>query len=490
MMNKLHVACGVALILSGSSPAHTEPILKEGNANVICNYSHTLPDDPIVYPNRANVAMSHDFFGNRNANASSTAATLLAQADTTCQNPADSTAYWAPSLRLKDGTIIRPDYQKTYYTNAAPPSNNRYPVIAIPPGMKMLAGNHEGSAPNPNVTFLCTGSPSGYTNTIPTDCVPDPASGTQFNIGISYATCWDGVNLAPVMDTNMMRGKIRNKPLSAMMKHNNIAYADASGQCPSGYPKRIPHLSYNLAYQIGNVTDLTGAQLSLDPTLDAQGNVVALNWGSLYTAHGDFFSGWQPQALDYMANYCLNKERDCSTEVAYSYAEPSADSYVRGGSDADNNYGARPTLAISSNDDANYAVLRFAIPTGGDRIPASYRPIYQLMIAGGNVTNTSASTVYGYVMDNDWDQKTVTGKNAPACVTSGDYVGWYLDNARNYRPVDVSRMVNAAIAKGQTEISFCIQAWHTTPTLDYTFDSAEGANRPVLFLSGYDDHPH
>ncbi len=62
---------------------------------------------------------------------------------------------------------------------------------------------------------------------------------------------------------------------------NNIAYANADGVCPEDYPVPLPHLSFNLAYYIGAVTDLTDAQLSMDPTLDQHGNVESLNWGSL-----------------------------------------------------------------------------------------------------------------------------------------------------------------------------------------------------------------
>ncbi len=43
----------------------------------------------------------------------STYQTLRAQPDTTCDNKADSSAYWAPSMKLPDGEIVNPAYQKT-----------------------------------------------------------------------------------------------------------------------------------------------------------------------------------------------------------------------------------------------------------------------------------------------------------------------------------------------------------------------------------------
>ncbi|MBI3311119.1 MAG: hypothetical protein HYZ77_07680, partial [Serratia liquefaciens] len=37
--------------------------------NVICDYSHTLPDDAILYPQKPGEAMLHDFFGNTGVDA-------------------------------------------------------------------------------------------------------------------------------------------------------------------------------------------------------------------------------------------------------------------------------------------------------------------------------------------------------------------------------------------------------------------------------------
>ncbi len=453
----------------GSHAAMAEATLPDGAANVICSYSHTLPDDPILYPGKPGIAMSHDFFGNTTANGNSTGASLLANPTSTCENVADATAYWAPSLRLADGTIVKPDYQKTYYTNQAAPSNNRYPVNAFPSGIQMLAGNHMGTAPNPNVTFLCTGG-TGYSNSVPNNCVPDPTTGTQLNIGISFPTCWDGINLAPMV---MMGGP------------NNIAYANSSGACPAGYPVRIPHISFNVAYKTGAVTDFTNAQLSLDPEVDAQGNVVQLKWGSMYTAHADFFNAWKASAAQFMADYCMNKAKVCNKEVAYNYSESNADATVTGGDAHATNFGSATTL-VAQNAGAGYPqsnnYMRFTIPTGASDFPANFKPTYKLMIYGGNSINTNAQMMYFYTTSNSWDENSITMDNAPACGTSGTSAGQlYLDNAQQYRTVDVTKVVQSAISAGQTSISLCMKDG-TNNNDAFTFSSKEGANKPVLYL--------
>jgi hypothetical protein len=127
----------------------------------------------------------------------------------------------------------------------------------------MLAGDHDGTLPNRRISFLCTGR--GYTHTISTNCVPDPEKGTQLNIGIYFPTCWDGKNLTPV------KGVIEN-----------VVYPDNQGMCPATHPVHLPQVNFNLAYMLGQISDLTEVRLSMDPTLDSHGKVVDGKELSLY----------------------------------------------------------------------------------------------------------------------------------------------------------------------------------------------------------------
>ena len=63
-----------------------------------CTPTHTLPDDPIVYPGQAGASHSHTFMGNRSTNANTTTASLLAANSTSCTVPQDKSAYWFPTL--------------------------------------------------------------------------------------------------------------------------------------------------------------------------------------------------------------------------------------------------------------------------------------------------------------------------------------------------------------------------------------------------------
>lgn len=476
----MHASCLKTLVLAGglaaSFSAMAQGTLRDGRANALCLYSHTLADDPIVHPKRPGTAMRHDFFGNTAADAYTTGADLLAKSGTTCENAADTSSYWAPSLKLPDGTIVPPTYKKTYYSNVAVPSSNRYPVSVMPTGLQMLAGNHAGTQPNPRISFLCTGSRKGYTNTIPTDCVPDPVKGTQLNIGISFPTCWDGINLNPTLRSH--HGG-----------YNNMAYADQSGACPVGYPVRVPHLSINLAYALGQVRDLTHAQLSKDPSLNAHGKVSQENWGPLYSGHADFFNGWRPKAMHYLTEQCLNKERACAREIPYDYNAPEADAMVSGGNDVHTTFGRDVKLATEAAQGTTPPLsfyMKFQIPEGAQALPARFKPEYRIMLHGGNVTGTAADILQVFVTDTAWNEDTLTMANAPAC--GGRFVGrLHLNHVQQSRQIDVSAAVANALAAGQKTISFCVKA--VRPGHAFAFSSKEGPNSPLLILRAIQQLP-
>lgn len=467
----LLVALSAALLLLRSRSVKASA-LQDGMNDVICVYSHTLPDDPIVYPNKPGIAMQHDFFGNAATNAYSTADSLLAQPATTCENAADATGYWAPSLKLPDGTVVKPTFQKTYYTNQPQPSNIRVPVQPFPRGLKMMAGDHHGTAPNPHVSFICSGM--DYTNAIPTQCKPNPDknNSTTLEIGVQFPSCWDGANLSPVMGG-----------------HNNLAYPDTNGVCPAGYPVQVPFVSLNVSYALGAMTDLSGVQLSLDPTLDANGNVVSQEWGSLYTAHGDVFVGWRDDSRQYIAEYCMNKGRNCDKDVAYSYFEPAADATVTGGTASNTNDGTATALTArqaSGSTPESMIYVKFKIPQGAATLPSQYTPVYKMILDGANQTDSASTTINAYSVATSWDETTITAANAPAC--SGTGATMTVDsNVVRYRSFVVTTAINEAIAAGKDTVAFCIRG---AGTRLYSFSSREGDNKPVLLMLAVNPLPY
>jgi hypothetical protein len=437
------------------------------NFNVQCSFSHTLPDDPIVYPGKAGEAMVHDFFGNTSTNASSTYDSLNSNKSTTCDSNADRSAYWAPQLKRASG-IVNATYKKTYYKDDQHVAS--FPIHAIPAGLQMLAGDHMGSAPNSHINFLCLGS-GNYTTTMPTSCPPNSSSGgdaSQLNISVHFPDCWDGKNLKPFL------GNSREDRMKGLMKAAdgklNVAYRKSDGTCPADYPVKIPELQLNLSYPLGADPDLSTAQLSLDPIF--QDGKWVPQWGSMYTAHGDFISAWHAESMQFIVDSCMNKPSTpgstCGSNIPTYYSAASADVRLTTTGSID----STSTTLVSAPGD----IILIKFPTPSDLNNYAYAKSY-LQTLGGNMTDTNAVTLDLYGASTEWDD----GAKLPAASACGTsrIGGIYLDNAQQVRTNDITSYIASQKTAGATQIAICIRN-ATGRTVQ--FSSREGTWTPGLYL--------
>jgi hypothetical protein len=403
-----------------------------GQFNVQCAYSHTLPDDAIIYPGQPGRAMVHDFFGNTGADAYSTYYSLNNNKVTTCNVAADLSSYWLPQLKRASGIVV-PSYQKTYYKNDQPV----VPLHTIPAGLEMLAGDHHSSVPKPQINYLCRGG--SYTQIAPTNCpVVTDSGGTyaQLNISVHFPDCWDGRTLVPNMASHIM----------------NMAYRQSDGKCPAAYPIKIPELQLNVAYDLGQDPDLSTAQLSMDPIL-VNGTWVP-QWGSLYTAHGDFINAWKTDSLQYAVDNCSNQNIACNNSIPTYYSKASADAWMDGGS---------------------IVLIKFPTPTDLKDYP--YTNSY-LQTMAQNVTDTEAVMLDLYAASTNWDDA-ANLPTAAACNMSKRIGGIYLDNALQPRINDITGYVASQVAAGAPQIGVCVRN-ATGRTIQIS--SREGARTPALFM--------
>ncbi len=111
---------------------------------VQCGFSHAAADDPIVHPGHAGASHLHDFFG-ATTTASGSTVDDLAAGSTTCDQPHDRAAYWAPAL-LDHGVPVVPTRAVAYYRPGV--SVDPATVEPYPFGLKMLGGDpHAADAP-------------------------------------------------------------------------------------------------------------------------------------------------------------------------------------------------------------------------------------------------------------------------------------------------------------------------------------------------------
>lgn len=439
-------------------------------AHVVCAYHHTLGDDAIMMFGKPNQAMWHDFFGNAHTDAVSTYQTLRAQPDTTCDNKADSSAYWAPTMKLPDGQIVTPAYQKTYYQTT---NVEQYPLHPFPAGLELLAGDHHGSAPSSRITFLCANG-KGYSNKAGEVCgLRKAGDGVQFNIGIQFPNCWDGVNLKPGHG------------------HSNAAY-DVNGACPADFPVKLPTVNMNIAWVLPQITSLDTAkiQLSMDPVM--RDGAREEHWGSIYTAHADFMNGWTVEGARYMTDHCMNQGIDCGTQVPYGFSTL-AENAVVSSAEPDAIHPTPDNLFISDNwqnggrthHPETLTLVKFAIPPLPKDQDASLFK-YKLRLYGAKVESNGADQIFFYPASNDWNADSVTWNHRPACNYKSD-TQLYLNASREYRMVDVDKAVRKALAEGKTEISWYIggdrQGNH------YQFEPASTKQEPILMLTGFKSTP-
>jgi hypothetical protein len=256
---------------------------------VQCSYSHSLPDDPIVFPGQPGASHLHDFAGNAGTDANSTYQSLL-PGPSTCGTPSgvDNAAYWMPAMWVGTKRYV-PKYMRIYYSRDAPAGVH---VVAFPPGAELLAGDKTKTTPSPGiVSFSCGAGTAGdppQSAQAPYDCKnlltgDDSKDGTVGRV--IFPHCWDGIGT----DTS--------------------AFTGYGATCPLGW-KYVPRLRLGFHYF---ACGANGTIWPLGQMTPAPGPGV-VTFGSMpgmmpWTAfHADFFNGWNQMALQAEIDKVLNTQ--------------------------------------------------------------------------------------------------------------------------------------------------------------------------------------
>jgi len=254
----------------------TLALVTDAYADIQCPVSHSLSDDPIVYPGRPGASHLHDFFGNRSTNAMSTWTSMVADSSL-CGDPRDTGGYWSPAL-YEDGVRVNPAgvsslgravREQFYYRKIG-----TGPVRPFPADLRMVAGAHDATAPYKlsEIYWGCSDNSTGKLG-LPPQC---GATGI-ITLHVGFPFCWDGWKL------------------DSADHRSHMAYAK-SGACPSTHPVAVPRLIERFEYPVGPTT----------------GNITLAS-GSPYTAHADFWNSWDQARLEQLTADCLNKNVDCGT---------------------------------------------------------------------------------------------------------------------------------------------------------------------------------
>ncbi|MEA2843581.1 MAG: hypothetical protein QOJ69_1252, partial [Actinomycetota bacterium] len=172
----------VAAAKGGGRPASS------GNFVSACRYSHSAPDDPIVFPGQSGASHAHDFFANTTTDAASTLESLQA-GRTLCNRPGDKAAYWVPTLS-DGGAVVRPDRVLAYYLVAGRDAGS---VKPFPVGLRVVTDRNAGV-----VKWACIGGGQDtpeQADTPEQTGPPDCPAGTHLVQRIHFPDCWNGKDL-------------------------------------------------------------------------------------------------------------------------------------------------------------------------------------------------------------------------------------------------------------------------------------------------------
>lgn len=294
----LRAAAAVAALVAAT---HAAPALAHppGGFGVQCGFSHASMDDPIVYPGEPGLGHTHGFYGNTTTDAYSTRKTLLA-GKTTCTDPKDLAAVWAPTAFIKKNGSWRalPPYrERTYYF---PSVRDRIAKLTdLPANIKMIGGNpHAMSAKeNPDVRWYCgEGSPE---RPFPYDCRPYTTKGEDgIRAIVDLPFCWDGHHRD---SADHMSHVIYPDPTDTTPHENPVL-------CPSSHPKYIPSVSIRIHFRI---QDPCAGVKPCGPKDGGTHVRIRLSSGPYWTMHADFWNTWVQARLVHLTDICLRVHKEC-----------------------------------------------------------------------------------------------------------------------------------------------------------------------------------
>jgi hypothetical protein len=298
-------------LLDAALPASAYPD-KVGAFRFICSAGQLLKDDPIVYPGQPGASHLHQFYGNTNANASSTYQSLRTSGESTCMSPLNRSAYWMPAMLNGRGQAVRPDYVTIYYKRL-PAKDPTCAIegkvcVPLPNGLRFIFGYNmlnPADAPTGSLWFNCDGpggTPGHYADIV--TAAANCPSGARLGAIINAPSCWDGKNL----DSPDHRSHV------AYPSYGSWGYK----KCPDTHPFVIPSFSLGAWYMTDDTLDRSG---SWDPkttvtwslSSDIMPGMPPKLPGS--TFHADWWGAWDNTVMSMWTENCIDKMLNCSAGI-------------------------------------------------------------------------------------------------------------------------------------------------------------------------------
>lgn len=265
---------------------------------IICDFTHMAADDPIVKPGQPGASHLHSFFGNTDIDAFTTPETIRDDARSSCHGGSvNASGYWVPTVLDADGRPVAPvhsgDFAEADERGAYFHPNNFYyktfadagtDIVAPPPGFRMIVGNAGATGPQEDqpYEFRCEGAEEF--RSAEGGEIPRCSTDELLTLSITFPECWDGQNL------------------DSPDHKSHVAAAGAS--CPSSHPVRIPTITMNVRWPVWDHANTEGWRLASDAYEGPGG----------FSAHADWFNGWDPAVFEEIVDNCLEKGVNCGNQ--------------------------------------------------------------------------------------------------------------------------------------------------------------------------------
>jgi hypothetical protein len=251
-----------------------------------CQYSHSLPDDPIVFPGLPGASHMHSFVGNDAVDANTVAEDLTKFTATTCKPVQDHSAYWVPTLYDNaTGKPVETTGFRVYYRSHM---NNSTGQLPMPNGLRMITGDAQKKKPTPRGAtgqFYCAfygpGDLDGVARSTNGNW-PICGGNATLHFMMQFPDCWDGQHL------------------DSPNHKDHVAYG-AGNACPPSHPVKIPAITFDIQYAAKGTPE--GYYLSSDK----EGK-------SASSMHGDAFVMWDVDTMNKRTKNCILQRRTCDND--------------------------------------------------------------------------------------------------------------------------------------------------------------------------------
>lgn len=296
-----------------------------GIFRINCDFSHSSYNDPIVYPNQQNAAHLHRFYGNTTVDHTTTMQSLYSQGDSSCQgNHLNRSAYWVPALLAPvfdpiTGEHTRneagePNWQvvpavvgnddeahEVFYYSAG--VDDLASIQAIPPGLKMIAGDHMGQPGMAQSTSIVrwhcqSWGSNDATNPRFSASIPQCVAPDRLRMDIFFPSCWNGIDL------------------DSQDHKSHMAYPINQGGpngtvCPSAHPIPVVRVSYHYAFGVKPEVYHPISQTSTGWRLASDMYTVDSSANGGMSLHADWFNAWHPEVMQALLDNCIKNALDC-----------------------------------------------------------------------------------------------------------------------------------------------------------------------------------